>query len=198
MTVFAFGDRFSNADLVVDLAELGYVVGDVLDVTYGLGRWWLKFRPDGLVGCDIVEEKSPIGFSVDFRCLPFGDGSFDSVVFDPPYKLNGVSQDFANDDSYGVSGGYVSPADRHALIFDGIRECCRVSRRFVIVKCQDQVSSGRVFWQSRIFSDFAEGSCGFRLVDCLFVRGYRPQPAGRSQKHSRRDYSTALVLKRGK
>lgn len=194
--VYSFGERFTNADLVVDLVSLGYISGYVADVTYGLGRWWSKFRPDNLVACDLDQAKSPIGFSVDFTALPFDDMLFDSVVFDPPYKLNGTSVNFGDDKNYGVDGSGVSVEQRHDLIRRGLSECCRVSRRFVILKCQDQVCSGRVRWQTRIFSDFVESLGGFHLVDSLMVRGSRPQPAGRRQIHSRRDYSTALVFRR--
>lgn len=197
MTVYAFGDRTSNADLVVDLAEIGYFPGSVLDVTYGLGRWWSKFCPEVFVGCDLVVEKSPLGVSVDFTDLPFGDCSFDTVVFDPPYKLNGRSGEFAGDDSYGVGGSYVSAADRLELIYAGVDECCRVASKFVVLKCQDQVTSGRMVWQTRLFSDRAELFPGVRLVDSLMVRGFRKQPGNKRQLHAHRDYSTALVFRKG-
>ncbi len=73
--------------LIADVERLGYLPGTVLDPTYGLGNFWNVYRPAQLTGCDIDPEKSPIGYSVDFRKLPFGDGEFDAVVFDPPYRL---------------------------------------------------------------------------------------------------------------
>lgn len=197
MPVYAFGERFTNADLVVDLNVLGYFPGSVLDVTYGAGRWWNKFRPDGLVGCDLNPARSPFGRSVDFCDLPFDDCSFDTVVFDPPYKLNGKSHNFADDDSYGVGGDFVSAADRMSLIGRGLDECCRVASRFVVLKCQDQVTSGHMVWQTRVFSDRVEAFGGFRLVDSLMVRGYRKQPGNKRQVHAHRDYSTCLVFKKG-
>ena len=65
----------------------------------------------------------------------------------------------------------------------------------LLIKCQDQVVSGAVRWQTRIFADHAEAQ-GFQLVDALHVQGSRPQPDGRRQVHARRDYSTLLVLER--
>lgn len=195
MTIYAIGDRYRNDDLVVDLNELGYFPGSVLDVTYGLGRWWNKFVPEVFTGCDIDVEKSPLGISVDFTDLPFDNNSFETVVFDPPYKMNGRSHVFAGDDKYGVDG-YIKVSDRIDLILDGLDECCRVANSFIILKCQDQVSSGSMVWQTRIFSDYAEGFVGVRLIDSLMVRGARKQPGGRRQIHAHRDYSTALVFKK--
>lgn len=193
----AIGTRRNNAELVVDLHALGYLDDDVLDATYGLGRFWTAFRPAQLAAVDIDPARTTI--VADFRHLPFGNRTFRTVVLDPPYKLNGTSTGrgpSTSDHSYGVTD-YHTPVDRHRMICDGITDCCRVADRYLIVKCQDQVVSGRVHWQTRIFTDHAE-TCGFRLVDMLHVQGYRKQPPGRRQVHARRDYSTALVLERSK
>lgn len=195
----AIGERRTNAELVQDLFNLQYLRWDdlILDPTYGLGRWWTLVKPLRLVGTDLDSTKSLVGDSIDFRRLPFDDDLFDAVVFDPPYKLNGVSQGYGGDEAYGVANAtYISVADRHKLIVEGMSECARVTKRTLIVKCQDQVCSGRVVWQSRLLADHGE-SLGFRLVDMLHVVGFRPQPAGRIQKHARRDYSTALVFTKG-
>lgn len=194
--ILAIGNRRTNAQLVVDLIALGYInpAKPIYDPTYGLGRWWKIIRPDTLVASDLNPELSPHGHSLDFRNLPFPDNTFDSVVFDPPYKLNGTSQGFGNDESYGVGNTkYVSIHDRHQLIKDGITELARITRRILIVKCQDQVSSGKIQWQTRIFTEHAE-TVGLTLIDSLHVVGHRKQPANRQQCHARRDYSTGLVF----
>lgn len=194
--VLAVGNRRNNAELVVDLIELGYIRTDlpILDATYGLGRWWKLVNPETLTGCDLDPQKSPVGYAVDFTQTPWSDNSFDSVVFDPPYKLNGTSQGFGNDESYGVGNDkYVSIKERHNLITAGMTELARITSRTLVVKCQDQVSSGKVQWQTRIFADHGE-KIGLTLVDALHVLGHRQQPPGRRQHHARRDYSTALVF----
>jgi hypothetical protein len=87
--------------------------------------------------------------------------------------------------------------DRMQLCRDGITECVRVLRfkGFLLVKCQDQVCSAQVRWQTHDFAAHAE-SLGCRLVDALYLTSYRAQPEGRSQQHARRNYSTLLVLRR--
>jgi len=203
MTVYAIGTRRTNAELIADCAALGYLRTDdpTFDATYGQGAFWKVWQPSALLAADLHNgERSHRGRWVhawDFTHLPLSDRSFDAVVFDPPYKLNGTSTGIGAsvaDAAYGVD----TPAswqDRHALILAGITECARVTHRMLLVKCQDQVCSGAVRWQTRILADHAEAE-GFRLVDMLHVQGSRPQPAGRRQVHARRDYSTLLVLDR--
>lgn len=192
MTVLAFAPR-NNADLMVACHELGYIRDDdeVLDATYGLGRFWSNWRPQHLHTNDLYTEADSHD---DFCDLRFTDSIFDVVVLDPPYKLNGTPSKGGpanSDNDYGV-GTYTPWQARHALIYDGIRECSRVARRNLLIKCQDQVSSGKVRWQTHLFTDIAEDE-GMELVDVLHVPGHRPQPPGRRQVHAARNYSTLLV-----
>lgn len=189
--VLASGNWLTNGDLIADVARLGYLKGHVLDCTYGKGRFWTKFQPRTLVMHDIALD------NVDFRKLPEVDEKFDSVVIDPPYRLNGTPDRDDFDNRYGVQE-YTTWQDRHSLIREGITECIRVLKvnGFLLIKCQDQVCSGAVRWQTRIFTEHAE-SHGVRLVDRFdFKTGNRPQPAGRKQVHARRNTSTLLVLRK--
>jgi hypothetical protein len=181
----------TNADLIVAARGLGYLRddADLLDPTYGRGTFWKLWTPSHLVKHDLKLD------GVDFRNLPYADGTFHQVVFDPPYKLNGTPTENV-DERYGVNV-VGTRAGRMQLCLDGIEECARVTALggWLLVKCQDQVNGGQVRWQTRTFSDHAE-SFGFRLVDMLLKLGGRPQPDGRRQVHARRNYSTMLVLKR--
>jgi hypothetical protein len=196
--ILTIGARINNAQLMADCAELGYLDGTVLDATYERGRFWKLYRPAELVTNDI-NPKWDTDFHRDFRAFPpLWHQWFDTVVLDPPYKLNGTSTGegpAASDESYGVGGPYKSVEDKHMLIKDGIVECARISRRYLLLKCMDQVCSGRKYWQTHIFARTAE-RVGFELVDMLHVQGYRKQPEGRRQDHAWADYSTLLVLER--
>jgi hypothetical protein len=212
--VRVLGERRTNADAIVDCARLGYLTSTLrtLDPTWGLGRFWSKWRPDSLTGSDLNVDRSPCGVSVDFTALPFDAETYDAVVLDGPYKLNGTSGGggpATSDADYGVDS-YATLNERLDLIRAGIGEAIRVvapGRRYkvdgryrwvggtVLVKCQDQVCGGRKRWQTRIFADHAE-SLGVRLVDQLLVQGYRVQPAGRRQDHAHTDYSTLLIFRK--
>lgn len=185
----------SNAHLIRDVAELGYIGDMVLDVTYGLGNFWTEFQPEYLLGTDQNAAKSMTGDSVNFTRLPFSDRGFQTVVFDPPYKLNGTP-DQDTDERYGVE----TPTrwqDRMSLMLDGLIECCRVADRTVLAKCQDQVCSGKVRWQTLEFEQVARGQ-GFEQVDRFDLLGTaRPQPMeGRRQRHAHGRPSTLLVFQR--
>jgi len=214
MTVMAAHPWANNGELIADVARLGYLHEDwlTLDVTYGTGRFWSKFRPRRLVASDLYAEGAMHHW--DFTALPVGTGDYKVVVLDPPYKLNGTSTGegpSALDAGYGVSGKYVAWQDRHALIRRGIREAMRVttSGGFVLVKCQDQVCSGAIRWQTREFADFGEME-GATLVDRFDMIGrMRKQPmeakvdakgtvvrAAREQRHAHGRPSTLLVFRR--
>lgn len=193
MTVLSIHKWDDNAHMIADVARLGYLNGRVLDPTYGEGNFWSEFRPADLTACDLDPRKSPIGYPVDFRNMPWPSRHFNAVMFDPPYKLNGTP-DPELDERYGV---HIPTRwqDRMDLILDGVVECCRVAADYALVKCQDQVCSGQVRWQTDDITAVAR-ACGMRKVDRLDLLSYRPQPKGRSQKHARRNSSTLLVFGR--
>ncbi len=168
-----------NSSLLAAAARLGHLRLDwfTIDVTYGGGVFWKTFRPARLIACDIAP-KSDYVAKVDFRCLPWKPDTFDVAVIDGPYGLRGTVHE--GNGGYGLEAGYMSVNDRHELIKAGISECARVTKPGgrVLCKAMDQVCSGKVFWQTRIFADHAEQACGLELVERLdMLGGGRPQPA---------------------
>lgn len=199
--IMAINNWLNNAELIADCAALGYLDESwrTLDPTWGKGRFWTVWRPKDLVAHDLNPAKSPTGEAVDFTDMPYGDSEFDAVVLDGPYKLTGTVSSAGpatSNDDYGIEGAYVPWRERHDLIRAGITECTRVLKPggFLLVKCQDQVNSGQIRWQTLEFTGHAVG-LGHRLVDQLLLTGHREQPGGRSQQHARRNYSTMLVFK---
>ena len=198
MTIQAIAQR-TNAELMAQCAELGYLPGTVLDMTYGLGAFWRDHKPRDLIAMDLYAIPNVwIDVQANATCLPLADAAVDTAVFDPPYKLNGTSTDIGPsmlDRRYGVHGSYTPAAVRHALLLDGTSEALRVARRYVLVKCADQISSGRynpqtfMVWQRAI-------EHGWTMVDLLHVVGGREQPSGTRQLHARRNYSSLLVFGR--
>jgi hypothetical protein len=141
----------SNADLMKAVAPL-YLTGSVLDVTYGGGKWWDRYRPEPFTFHDLALD------GVDFRSLPYADGAFDTVAFDPPYVDSGTNSsprlgpDFQH--RYGIGSARVKGrAVLVTLILDGLNEACRVSRRFVLVKCMEYAQGS--------------GACGFHDIPHL-------------------------------
>lgn len=198
MTVLAINHEVkSNAELIVACRDLGYLSdrGITLDPTYGLGRFWTIRKPKRLRAHDLDPKRAPDG-PMDFTHLSYPSDMFQHVVFDPPYKLNGTGGSVTSDEAYGVANS-MRWQDRMHLCFKGIDECARVTAQggTLLIKCQDQVCSGAVRWQTLEFAAHARMR-GCELIDMLHLISYRPQPEGRSQKHARRNYSTLLVTRK--
>lgn len=195
MTVPAVHAWKDNGELIRDVAELGYITENdlVVDATYGRGRFWTQWQPTCMIRHDLHR-----GDGVDFRDLPHGDCMIDVVVLDPPYKLNGTPALGDFDDRYGVDET-MRWQDKMVMIGDGISEAARVLKNGgrLLLKCQDQVCSGQVRWQTIGFTNHAVAQ-GLRLVDRFdMLGGSRPQPMnGRTQKHAHGRPSTLLVFEK--
>lgn len=194
--VKAATDWRTNGDLIAALVELGYLkFGDrVLDPTFGRGRWWTTYWPDDLTTHDIAIDK------VDFRDLPYAAGTFDVVAYDPPYvSVGGRTTTTIPDfhDRYGMTDAPTSPAALQLLINAGLSECMRVTNNYVFVKCQDYISSGKL-WLGTHWTLTHALSIGLECVDRLeHITSPRPQPPGRRQVHARRNLSTMFVFQKG-
>lgn len=196
--VVAINKWATNGHLIADCAQLGYLHKNrpTLDPTYGYGTFWTVWQPDQLTASDIDPAKSPIGYSVDFTNLPWPDRAFADSVFDGPYKLNGNPSDTDGvDERYGVHR-YTRWQDRVDLLVRGAREVARVTDGYLLVKCQDQVVSGKLRWQTTLICEALE-QAGFGLKDRLEFVGRRAQPEGRGQNNAHRASSQMLVFKRG-
>lgn len=182
----------TNAHMIADVAKLGYLDGAVLDATYGEGNFWTVWRPVSLTTNDLWK---PADHHYDFRAMGFPDHAFHAVVFDPPYKLSGTPALGQFDYRYGTDKA-MTFTERMALLREGALECARVASSHLLIKCQDQVVSGRVYWQTDYFTSLLTAG-GWTKVDRFdFVYNPRPQPGNRRQQHARRNSSQLLVFAR--
>ena len=186
----------TNAHLIEDVARLHLDSGMLaFDATYGAGGFWKRWRPKVLLTNDI-DENLRTHFHYDFRRFPWSHLNYDLVAYDPPYRLNGTP-DREFDERYGLSTA-TRWQDRMELIRLGFREAARITAPggVLIAKCQDQVVSGQMRWQTHMLH--SEGSeLGLRLVDRFdMVGGGLSQPKGRRQVHARGRGSTLLVFEK--
>jgi len=196
----------------------------ILDMTYGRGVFWRKVeqefavhyiggdldRPRTMheelylvVANDIDSELSNTHY--DFRSLPeeWAD-RFDAVVLDPPYLYQGGIETLKDSIDRGYKNkersrsGIHGVALVHQLYAAGMSEAYRVLRRkgILIVKCMDQVMSGKQVWMGWEMQRLAE-TLGFVSED-LFVLVNKSTPTMRHkvQDHARRNHSYFLVFKR--
>jgi hypothetical protein len=196
--------RGSNGVLIATVARLGYLGGPddpVLDVTYGRGLWWTRYRPPELVTHDLALD------GVDFRHLPEADASVPVLCFDPPYISTGSRETSTTDDLYDRFGlGELKGWQAIRRLIDaGLAESARVLAPggYLLVKCMDYVESGRKVWNT--FHVFSEAEAlDLRLLDRFHhIAGAGkggPQTmtnldgSPRKQKHAREVASMLLVF----
>lgn len=192
----------TNSDLIVACSDLGYIRSQdaVLDMTYGRGTWWKKWRPAPLVTNDI-DPKSTAEHHHDFRDLPAQwEGLFDVVAFDPPYVAVGgrKTSTIGNfNDAYGLVTVPKNPADLHLFMVEGLLEAHRVLRKkgLVLFKAMNYVTSGSYMPQA--YAALHAVGREFRLKDeFIHLRKPGPQPERAVQKHARRNYSHLFVLEK--
>jgi hypothetical protein len=215
MTVLSATTWNTNAEMMEDVVRLGYIRPDdrVIDLTFGSGKWWSKYEHPGIFVANfptenpdmdketiVHGERRAVHYS-DFRDTGLENDHFDVVAFDPPYvsmggrKTSGMP-DFM--DRYGLEEAARTPADLHLHNEQGLLEARRICKPggFVMTKCADYISSGRLQLASHWMLDSAL-AMGFQVQDKLIHVGYvRAQPSGRRVMHARQNASTLWVLRK--
>ena len=194
--VLAFDpSRSTNGHRVLDLARLGYLPEPVLDPTYGEGGMWTQHRPRRLVACDL-DRRRAADACCDYTALPFRDRSFASCLLDPPYKSSGDVSAERGGNHGDLATRFNTTATRRAweVIEQAMAECARVTRSWLVVKCQEQIDSYYEM-QTRQVIDIAE-RLGWRIAGQLHLVSYVRQPPGTVQRNIRNNYSTFVVLGR--
>lgn len=193
--------RLKSAERIVDLARLGYLPEPVLDATWGLGNFWTLYRPDRFVGCDIDPARA-LHVRCDYNALPFADRCFASCTYDPPFKAtHGWGRRGSVHERHGTNGGrndlitrFGAAPHAYRSIDGGLAECARVTRRFLVVKVQDQQDSGYEWQVGEVV--LAAERLGWRMHDQLHQPNSVGQPVDQVQRTARRNYSTYVVLTR--
>lgn len=193
-----------NADLIVDVAKLGYLkkTDRIFDPTFGRGNWWKRWTPDVPM---VTFSREMTDFDFDFRHVPFKDGEFDVVAYDPPYVcVGGRSTSTLGDHHarYGLTHAPKTPLLLQQLINEGMDECVRVlkPRGILLVKCQDYISSGKLHPGAYETYSHAHTELGLVLVDRFIHLSKNPRPLPEkvrmNQKHARNTFSTLFVFQK--
>jgi hypothetical protein len=131
--------------------------------------------------------------AADFRALPFKDGTFRSIMFDPPFLAGGGGRGIMAKKFTWIK----TPAEVWALYREGIAELERVLRRYgiLVVKCQD-LHNGRNQYMSHCEIMNMAVDVGLYPRD-LFILVARTRPVSwnqRSQNHARKFHSYFWVF----
>jgi hypothetical protein len=178
----------------------------VADVTHGRGNFW------GCVPRGKYDVKATdLADGVDCRKLPYGNGTIDAVVLDPPYvagffrprKVGEAYQDF----THRYSANFAEDGPRYhdgvlALYRDAAKEAWRVLKPNgkLVLKCQDEVHAGRQYLTHiEIVNDLAPQ---YHAKDMFVVvrKGGNFATRGRAksarQHHARKNHSYFLVFEK--
>ncbi|HEX9337681.1 MAG TPA: DNA methyltransferase [Pseudonocardiaceae bacterium] len=191
-----------NADVFPHVLDL-YVAGGatVADVTYGSGAFWKKVKRT-----DIDLRATDLVDGVDCRDLPYGDGSIDVVVLDPPYMHTpgqGAHQGHQNFETYYRNNATTNSGSSKyheavlELYFAAGKEAARVLKDggILIVKCQDEVCANRQrLTHVEIINEY-EGY-GFQAEDLFVITRVGKPGLSRMfrQRHARKNHSYFLVF----
>ncbi len=175
----------------------------VADVTHGRGVFWKRVEPGAyrLLATDLKE-------GIDCRALPYGDGSIDCVVFDPPYMHTPGGTAHVNhqrfEGYYGNNGSGNGTGKKYHeavldLYFAAAREAYRVLRPegTYIVKCQDEVCANRQrLTHVELINELA--LYGFVAEDLFVVLRVNKPGVSRviRQAHARKNHSYFVVFRR--
>ena len=181
----------NNADLLAAIAPLYLHGRTVLDVTYGRGRWWTKYRPESLVFHDLAID------GVDFTDLPYEDKTFDVVCYDPPYQHGSSTSTFDHQHRFGTAQ-HRNQKELTDLMCAGLREALRVSSDFVLAKSMRYMGQTKLFHGPFILATEAVAH-GYEIYDHI-VHHSGPMPGNgwqiRQQTRAAARHSDLLVFRR--
>ena len=132
-------DQYSSPQAVKALLSLVTFTEPILDCTYGNGRFWVGSTRT-IIGCDRAYGRAR-DCCCSFLALPFRDGSFELVVYDPPFHPSVHSHEEARFGSLGRN-----EIELKQLFVRGLHETWRVSGKYLLVKCQDYIHNHHPQW----------------------------------------------------
>jgi len=176
--------------------------GRILDATVNGGRFWRgSKRP--VIGLDIEARHKP-NLVADNTAMPFRDGSFEVVVYDPPHIPN---QGRDNKKDFNKRFGLVlrSAKENHYTFTHTfppfLREAFRVLKEEGILLCKitDYVHHHRYQW-AHIELINAARNAGFTPCDCIVKirKGPIVDPKWKTAHHTRRQHCYWLVFRKSK
>jgi hypothetical protein len=174
----------------------------ILDATVNGGRFW-KGSERPIIGMDIDPSHRP-AVVADNTAMPFQDGAFDVVVYDPPHIPN-QGKDKSKD--FNVRFGLVvrSSKENHYTFTHTFipfaKEAYRVLQDEGILLCKitDYVHHHRYQWAHIEFVSAAQ-RVGFTACDCIIKVREAPikDPKWKTAHHSRRQHCYWLVFRKSK
>jgi hypothetical protein len=164
---------------------------NVIDLTYGAGRFWRPPHPPGIaLTRNNLDPNAEVDLHVDFRSTGLADDAFDVSILDPPHLPHLGDRAFMR----ARYGTVRSTAGFRALIEDGVREAWRISRVGIICKLADAPNGGAYL----ALTSWAVEALGVEPVYVMHTIGRpSPRPKGEVARVPRNNGSDWLVFRKG-
>lgn len=196
------GHSGTNADMIADAAKLYIADGArVADVTFGKGAFWRKadLSRFTLIPSDLRRVGKGV-LLIDFRSLPYRNGSIDTIILDPPYIHNPGRHITNGRYGHTATTRGLYNADIIQLYREGMVEGRRVLRSDggqLWVKCKDEVEAGVQRW-SHIMLYYEAIKLGFYARDLFVIIPDSRTSSKRweRQLHARKNHSFLWVFER--
>lgn len=176
----------SSSEAVNGLLDLVNAPVPIVDVTYGNGTFWNNsIRQERVIGGDRDSERAR-HFIADFSSLPFANSSVPTVVFDPPFHPAVGTAESARFKTMGANDVQLK-----AEFLAGVAECWRVTKSYLLIKCQGFVHNHKPQWMPL----WAISVCG-EPFEWLFVWRTGKRESGRwvSRRSLRRNHAEYLLF----
>ena len=189
----------TNADQFPEILEIYVPLGSkVLDMTYGKGVFWRNVEGYDLYTNDLDLELGE--YSYDFADIEqFIANRFKAVVFDPPYASRSSNKNSLVGSMYkNKEHGIATVEGMMQSYRDGMSEAHKllIDKGILIVKCQDEISSGKQQWNHITILNTAN-NIGFLAEDLfVMVRSSRPMMRHPYQLHARKNHSFWWIFRK--
>ncbi len=192
---------YSNDEIILNIMKLYGIEQFDLDCTYSKGVFWKNIIPP-VHKTDLVPQTEDTT-QADSANLPFANDSFRSIMFDPPFIINGPDKEYKDGSAIMKKrfSGYVNYAELKEHYYKTMKECHRILKEdgYLVLKCQDTVSSGKNHFTHCMVMQMAI-ELGYRPMDMfvLLAKSRLTSFGGRwfKQFHARKYHSYFWVFQK--
>lgn len=168
------------------------------DPTYSRGEFYKNFAAPRLK-FDLSPQLSEVE-PADCRNLPLASSSIQSIMFDPPFVMNGdAGKDNPNGRINTRFTSFKNYGELKALYIPAINEFYRVLRPagLLVIKCQDSVTSGKQYMTHADVIRWAQDA-GFYCEDMfIYIRtNLLMDNRWKQQRHARKAHSYFIVFRK--
>jgi len=194
---------YSDQEILKNIIKLHCSTDIELDPCYSTGKFYKEGVKDPPNKFDI-DPQAPGVLKSDARSLPFGDETFNTIMFDPPFvATTGPSLDRKNYKGNVIArrfGVFPNESELFSFYADSMKEFYRLLKPngILIFKCQDKISSGKQYF-SHVFIINEAIKLGFYAHDLFILIAKNRISAGWQlikQQHCRKFHSYFLVLRK--